>query len=76
MTVDSGLNAGEIVNIARPVISKGVTDMHMMTLPNAGPGWSYNGQSIIVVDDTAVNELSEALRSDSMQSYSPTSGYS
>ena len=76
MTVDSGLNAGEIVNIARPVISKGVTDMHMMTLPNAGPGWSYNGQSIIVVDDNAVNELSNALRSDSMQSYSPTSGYS
>lgn len=48
MRVDQSLNAAQIAQIAAPVLTSGDTTMRMTTLPNAGPGWSYDGQSIIL----------------------------
>lgn len=74
MRVDSGLNAAQIAQIAAPVLTSGDTTMRMTTLPNAGPGWSYDGQSIILVNQAANAQLSYALQYDSMDQFLATYG--
>ena len=74
MRVDSGLNAAQIAQIAAPVLTSGDTTMRMTTLPNAGPGWSYDGQSIVIVNQAANAQLSYALQHDSMDQFMATYG--
>ena len=74
MRVDQGLNAAQIAQIAAPVLTSGDTTMRMTTLPNAGPGWSYDGQSIILVNQAANAQLSYALQHDSMDQFLATYG--
>lgn len=74
MRVDQGLNAAQIAQIAAPVLTSGDTTMRMTTLPNAGPGWSYDGQSIIFVDQAANAQLANALQHDTMDQFMATYG--
>lgn len=74
LTVDEGLDAGSIVSIASPMISNPNFGLKMMTLPNAGTGWSSDGQSIVVVDLNANQELSNALKNETMDNYVATHG--
>ena len=74
MRVDSGLNAAQIAQIAAPVLTSGDTTMRMTTLPNAGPGWSYDGQSIVIVNQATNANLSYALQHDSMDQFMATYG--
>ena len=74
MRVDSGLNAAQIAQIAAPVLTSGDTTMRMTTLPNAGPGWSYDGQSIILVNQAANAHLASALQNDTMDQFMATYG--
>lgn len=74
MSVDSGLSPSAIVGIAQPVLSNGNTQLVSMTLPNAGTGWSWDGQSIVVLDAAATSALSHALKTDTMQNYIATYG--
>lgn len=69
VTVDSGLSAGEIAKIAAPYIGSGGVNLHMMTLPNAGTGWSADGQSIVVLDQAATSDLSQSLTNGTMSDY-------
>ena len=62
LTVDKGLDSSQVANLAAPVITNGSTAMHMMSLPNAGPGWSMDGQSIVLVDQKANADLTRALQ--------------
>ena len=72
--VDQGLNAMQIAQLAAPVLTSGDTSMHMTTLPNAGPGWSYDGQSIVLVNQTANAQLANALQHDTMDQFMATYG--
>lgn len=72
--VDQGLDAMQIAQIAAPVLTSGDTTMRMTTLPNAGPGWSYDGQSIIFVDQAANAQLAHALQHDTMDQFMATYG--
>ena len=72
--VDQGLNAMQIAQIAAPVLTTGDTSMHMTTLPNAGPGWSYDGQSIVLVNQAANAQLANALQHDTMDQFMATYG--
>ena len=74
MRVDSGLNAAQIAQIAAPVLTSGDTTMRMTTLPNAGPGWSYDGQSIVIVNQAANANLSYALQNDTIDQFMATYG--
>lgn len=74
ITVDSGLSASAMVGIAQPVLSNGNTQLVSMTLPNAGVGWSWDGQSIVVLDAQATSALSHALQTSTMSSYVATYG--
>ena len=64
----------QIAQIAAPVLTSGDTTMRMTTLPNAGPGWSYDGQSIVIVNQAANANLSYALQHDSMDQFMATYG--
>lgn len=72
--VDQGLNAMQIAQLAAPVLTSGDTSMHMTTLPNAGPGWSYDGQSIVLVNQAANAQLANALQHDTMDQFMATYG--
>ncbi|MGV3149211.1 LCP family protein [Rothia sp. 11273D007AR] len=74
MSVDQGLSPSAIVGIAQPVLANGNTQLVSMTLPNAGTGWSWDGQSIVVLDAAATSALSNALKTDTMPSYIATYG--
>ncbi|MBM7050573.1 MULTISPECIES: LCP family protein [unclassified Rothia (in: high G+C Gram-positive bacteria)] len=74
MRVDNGLDAGTITQIASPMFTNPNFSMRMMTLPNAGTGWSYDGQSIVVVDLNANAALSNALNTGTMENYVATYG--
>ncbi|WP_237204923.1 LCP family protein [Rothia nasimurium] len=74
MSVDQGLSPSAIVGIAQPVLSNGNTQLVSMTLSNAGTGWSWDGQSIVVLDAAATSALSYALQTDTMPSYIATYG--
>lgn len=73
LTVDKGLDSSQVANLAAPVITNGSTAMHMMSLPNAGPGWSMDGQSIVLVDQKANADLTRALQNDKITDF--TSAY-
>lgn len=74
LTVDSGLSASAMVGIAQPVLSNGNTQLVSMTLPNAGVGWSWDGQSIVVLDAQSTSALSHALQTETMPNYIATYG--
>lgn len=74
MSVDQGLSPSAIVGIAQPVLANGNTQLVSMTLPNAGTGWSWDGQSIVVLDAAATSALSNALKTETMPSYIATYG--
>lgn len=74
MSVDSGLTPSQIVGIAQPVLANGNTQLVTMTLPNAGTGWSWNGQSIVVLDSAATGAMSQALQTGTMSNFVATYG--
>ena len=74
LTVDKGLDSSQVANLAAPVITNGSTAMHMMSLPNAGPGWSMDGQSIVLVDQKANADLPRALQNDKITDFTSVYG--
>ncbi|MEX3609968.1 LCP family protein [Rothia sp. LK2588] len=74
VTVDSGLDSGEMAQLATPYIAKGGAHLHKLTLPNAGTGWSADGQSIVILDSEATSQLSDALRNNTMSDYTAKYG--
>ena len=74
LTVDKGLDSSQVANLAAPVITNGSTAMHMMSLPNAGPGWSMDVQSIVLVDQKANADLTRALQNDKITDFTSVYG--
>ena len=74
LTVDKGLDSSQVANLAAPVITNGSTAMHMMSLPTAGPGWSMDGQSIVLVDQKANADLTRALQNDKITDFTSVYG--
>ena len=67
--VDDGLTAGTIRGEAIGLRSIRGDDIHFVTAPFSGYGTSPGGASIDVLDEKGMAELSDALRSDDMESY-------
>ena len=68
-TVDEALDNSEIVDIGLDMRLKGGNDIKSLLAPIAGVGTSSDGQSIVNVDEAKLGQLSEALRSDTMDEY-------
>ena len=72
VSTDQDLSAGEIVKIGLQLGPSGLNNISWMTLPNQGTGWSQDGQSIVVLDEQAVQNLSKAMEQGTMAEYVKT----
>jgi len=69
LSVDESLDAAAAGSLALELRNVRSTDIHMFTLPNLGVGTSVDGQSIVIKDDAAIAEISNALKGDTMTAY-------
>lgn len=72
--VDDSLSATQAAKIGMKMGPNGFKNMKMMTLPNSGTGWSADGQSIVNLDQSAVDKLSQAMKDGTMDDYAKTVG--
>lgn len=72
ISTDEDFSAAEVVKIGTQVGPKGFNNISWMTLPNQGTGWSEDGQSIVILDEGAVQNLSQALNDGTMADYVKT----
>jgi LCP family protein required for cell wall assembly len=68
LTVDKGLDFSALVGIGYGMS----TSVHFFTLPTAGTGTSADGQSIVLLDQTALDGLASAYQADSVGNYLAT----
>lgn len=68
-TVDSGLDNGRIVDIGLGMRITGGDDIKSLMAPVDGFGTSSDGQSYVQVDEAGLDELADALRTDTMDEY-------
>ncbi len=69
--VDNSLTGGKIRSEAVKMRSVRGSDIHFVTAPFSGYGTAPDGGSIDVLDEQGMSELSDALRTDRMESYQP-----
>lgn len=68
LTVDGGLDSGYMIRLAPGMRDLRPGDVHFMTLSTEGPSWSPDGtQSIILLDETKMDQVRKAFRDDDMQ---------
>lgn len=67
LSVDEGLTAGYIIGLAPELRSIRSGDIHFMTLPTEGVGWSPDGtQSIILLDGAGMEDVRKAFHDDTV----------
>lgn len=71
LTVDKGLDVGTMRSEAFAMRSLRPDDIVRITAPFTGFGTSPDGQSIDIVDEVKMKQLGEALRTDTMDTYTP-----
>lgn len=69
MTVDEGLSKELIASTATSLRIGGASSIKSLQAPISGFGTSADGQSIDVVDTAGLAELSEAMKTDTMEAY-------
>ncbi|MDN5794563.1 MAG: LCP family protein [Intrasporangium sp.] len=69
LTVDQKLDVGQMRSQALAMRNLRGSDIHFITAPFTGFGWSKDGQSIDVTDWPKMKQLGEAIRTDTMNSY-------
>ncbi|HZK04744.1 MAG TPA: LCP family protein [Actinomycetaceae bacterium] len=72
-TVDEGLDNGRIAELGWKLRSS-AGNVRSMQLPITGLGWSDDGQSIVIRDDIALEELRAALRADDLAGFYTSHG--
>jgi LCP family protein required for cell wall assembly len=74
VSVDSSLDAGKAAALAVGLRDVRASDVTSFTLPTQGIGTSADGQSIVLRDDTAIAEIRDALKNDTLGAYLQKSG--
>ena len=69
ISVDKSLDAGAVAALGLQLKDVRTPNVKMFTLPNLGTGTSLDGQSIVLPDNAEIQKVSEALKSDTMESY-------
>lgn len=69
LSVDEGLDAVRVGELAFELRGVKAGDIEMFTLPNAGVGTSADGQSIVVPDAAATAALAQALKTDQLSGF-------
>ncbi|MGP5164304.1 LCP family protein [Arthrobacter rhombi] len=74
VAVDDTLDAAALGKLGISMAGIRSSDMHFFTLPNQGTGRSNDGQSIVLPDDAAIDELSTALKDDTVDEFVQSNG--
>jgi anionic cell wall polymer biosynthesis LytR-Cps2A-Psr (LCP) family protein len=74
ISVDAGLNAATLGSLAFSLRDIRRDDVVFFTLPTSGTGWSQDGQSIVIPDQSAIGAIAAALGEDSLGEYVATNG--
>lgn len=74
ISVDQGLDAAVVGNLAVSLKSVRGGDVISFTLPTLGTGTSADGQSVVLSDDAAIAAIAQALTDDSLASYAKGAG--
>ncbi|OFI37527.1 transcriptional regulator [Arthrobacter sp. SW1] len=69
VSVDKGLNALAVAEIATELHEIRPSSIAMFTLPTRGIGTSEDGQSIVLTDPKAIKGISDALTADTLDEY-------
>jgi polyisoprenyl-teichoic acid--peptidoglycan teichoic acid transferase len=69
VSVDKGLNALEVAEIATELHEVRPSSIAMFTLPTRGVGTSADGQSIVLTDPKAIKDISDSLTADKLDEY-------
>lgn len=69
ISVDTSLDAGVVAALGIQLKDVRTPNITMFTLPNLGTGTSSDGQSIVLPDNAAIQKVSAALRTDTMNDY-------
>lgn len=69
VSVDKGLNALAVAEIATELHEIRPSSIAMFTLPTGGIGTSKDGQSIVLTDPKAIKGISDALTADKLDQY-------
>ncbi|MDJ0321151.1 LCP family protein [Pseudarthrobacter sp. PS3-L1] len=69
ISVDSGLDAAALGSLGLELSGIREKDIAMFTLPTLGTGTSADGQSIVLKDPAAIDNISAALADDAMAGY-------
>ncbi|WP_188538527.1 LCP family protein [Kocuria dechangensis] len=69
LEVSDGLDAGWIAGVTPDLVGVSSENIQMFTVPNQGVGYSADGQSIVVADYTAMEEIGEAISGDTLSEY-------
>ena len=69
LTLDENFDAATLVGLGLQLKNVDTKNMAMFTMPTAGTATSVDGQSIELASETAIRQIGEALRTDSMGEY-------
>ncbi|MBM7768295.1 LCP family protein required for cell wall assembly [Glutamicibacter nicotianae] len=69
LTLDENFDAATLVGLGLQLKNVDTKNMAMFTMPTAGSATSVDGQSIELASVTAIEQIGEALRTDSMREY-------
>ena len=69
LTLDENFDAATLVGLGLQLKNVDTKKMAMFTMPTAGSATSVDGQSIELASVTAIEQIGEALRTDSMREY-------
>src|SRR5699024_10893587 len=73
-TVDEGLSSTNIINMGISMRINGGEDIRSLMAPTAGLSTSDDGQSIVLVDEEKLAEMTTAMREDRFNEYYAQNG--
>ncbi|WP_431711901.1 LCP family protein [Glutamicibacter uratoxydans] len=69
LTFDDSFDAATMAGLAMQLNNVSSSDIRMFTMPTAGSGTSADGQAIELASELAIQQISEALKTDTMAEY-------
>ncbi|NKE09761.1 MULTISPECIES: LCP family protein [Kocuria] len=69
LTVSEGMDSGYIRGLVPDLVGTTNSDIHMFTVPTNGVGTSADGQSIVIADQEAMQQVGEAIDDGTLDDY-------
>lgn len=74
LTVSEGLDSGYILGLAPDLVGTTGSDIQMFTVPTNGIGTSADGQSVVLPDEQAMQDVGDAINNGTLDEYYAQNG--